>query len=75
MSSDEQFMVGSFLVIIILVLLNFGGCQYKEYKIERQKLESQAAGQLPPDNVHTYKLDEQQLQRLIDAIKGADHGN
>ena len=75
MSSEEQFMVGSFLVIIILVLLNFGGCQYKEYKIERQKLAAQAAGQLPPDNVYTYKLDEQQLQRLIDAIKGTDHGN
>ena len=63
------------LFTMLLVLLNFGGCQYKEYKLEKQKLEAQAAGKIPPSNVYVYRLDEEQLRQLIEAIKGAGHGN
>lgn len=63
------------LVIVMLILLNFGGCQYRTYKLEKQRLEAQAAGKLLPDNVHVYRMDEEQLRQLIEAIKGAGHGN
>lgn len=71
--TDEKeffFMCGMFCLVVVLLLLNFGGCQYKEYKLEQQKLRAQAEGKLPAENTKVIKLDDQQLQLLLEALKG-----
>lgn len=74
-STIDTIIIFCAFVVVTLILLNFGGCQYKEYWLEKQKLEAQAAGKLLPDNVHVYRLDEEQFNRLVEAIRGVGDGN
>jgi len=71
----DTIVVFGVFVVLPLIPLIYGGCRYEERKHEMQKLEAQAAGKLPPDNIHVYRLDEEQFNRLIKAIQGGSNGN
>ena len=72
MDDTDKFMICAFLIIVILSLLNLGGCEYKEYKLEKQRLEAQAAGKIPPPNVQIRKLDDEQFRLLLEALQNKE---
>ena len=63
------------LVLAVAAFLLIGGCMYTvhtekmaETQLQKDKLEFQAAGKLPPDGTVIHKLDDEQLNTLVSAF-------
>jgi len=73
MDSNDKAAVTMALALILAGVCLIGGCMGATHREQMTKYKLQEEGKLPPDNTNICRLDDNQLQQIIEAIKEANN--
>lgn len=73
MDSNDKAAVAIVFALVLAGACLIGGCMSTVHREQMTKYKLQAEGKLPPDNTNICRLDDNQLQQIIEAIKEANN--